>query len=300
MRRVGILVALLACGLCPACDQIEALKTKLLGTGDSRDQEPPELTEAKELLEGGQIDSAIQRLEHYTQANPASAQGFYYLGLCYLEAAGPVADATTPLTELELKSRDAFQRALSLNPRHALASVGLGDLYARRVTTRRRRGVDPAEDPRRLSMEAYQNAVSIDPKLPESQLHYAQFLERLGQLDEAEQAYKAAADAAATIPEQAPDYYMTYGRFLASRQGRLQEAIDQYELAQMFRQDDLDIQREIAVAQARMGQEYFENEQYSLAEDTLGRAYDLFPDKNDPEALEAASTLQKLRGIRRR
>ena len=87
---------------------------------------------------------------------------------------------------------------------------------------------------------------------------------------------------------------------MAGRKGRLQDAIDQYELAQMFREDDLEIQREIAVARAKMGQEYFRNEQYSLAEEALSAAYELFPDANDPEAQKAASTLQKLRGIRRR
>ncbi len=300
MRRVGFLMALMACGLNPACDQVDALKAKLFGTGDSANQEPAALTEAKAFLEAGQLDDAIQRLEQFTQSDPASAQGHYYLGLCYLEAAGKEADPSTPLTETEEKSRDAFQRALSLNPRHALASVGLGDLWARRASSRRRRKVDPAEDPNRLSLEAYQKAVTIDPMLPEAQLHYARFLDRTGQLEEADQAYRAAAEAAAVIPEKAPDYYMTYGRFLAGRKGRLQDAIDQYELAQMFREDDLEIQREIAVVRARMGQEYFNNEQYSLAEQALSAAYELFPDKNDPEAQKAASTLQKLRGIRRR
>jgi tetratricopeptide (TPR) repeat protein len=261
-----------------------------------------ELREARTAFEEGRLQDAIQRLEQYTAQDPTSAQGFYYLGLCYLSAAGQEVDASSPLGPEEVKSRDAFERALSLNPRHALASIGLGDLYDRRVPARRprrRKNVDPSEDPHQLALTAYQNAVTIDPMLPEAQMHYARFLFKVQNLEEAEVAFKAAAEAAATIPEKAPDYYLAYGRFLVDTD-RIDEALDQYELAQMFRQDDLDIRRELAVAHARLGQKYFDNEQYSLAEQELTAASGMFPDPNDPEAQKAAATMQQLRRIRRR
>lgn len=299
MRGFGVLVVVLILGLFSACDQIEALKEKFFPSRVSSEQEPPELKQARELLESGEVERAIQQLEQFTGANPMSAQGYYYLGLCYLQMAGGDFDPSAPLSEWEQKSRDAFEMALTLNPRHARAARSLGDLYERHVTSRRQRRVD-AENPRELALEAYRNAVTIDPNLPDSQLHYARLLERVGQLQEAEQAYKAAAEAAATIPENAPDCYMEYGRFLAERRGRWEDAIHQYELARMFRRGDLEIERGIAVAHARMGQHYFDNEQYSLAEQELSLAVDMFPDKSDPEAQEAASTLERLRSLRRR
>ncbi len=302
MRRSCVLLVFLCFGFVSGCDRISELRDKLLGSSDSSDQEPAELREARSAFEEGRIQEAIQQLEQYTAQDPTSAQGFYYLGLCYLSAGDQEVEASSPLGLVEGKSRDAFERALSLNPRHALASIGIGDLYVRRVPARRPRktnNVDPTADPYELALAAYQNAVTIDPMLPEAQMHYARFLQKVQNLEEAEIAFKAAAEAAATIPEKAPDYYLAYGRFLVDTD-RFDEALDQYELAQMFRQDDLDIQRELAVAHYRLGQKYFDNEQYSLAEQELSTASGMFPDPNDPEAQKAAATVQQLRSIRRR
>ncbi len=302
MRRVSVLVLLLALGSTLSCDRIEELKERFLGSGGAGDQEPAELKEARELIEAGQFQQAVPGLEAFVQQDPTSAQAFYYLGQCHLGLAGDEVNGSSPLTPEEEKSREAFNRALSLNPRHGLAAVGLGDLYARRVPSRRprrRRNLEPSEDPYQLAMDAYQKAVTIDPKLPEGQMSYARFLARTGQLEEAEQAFRAAAEAAATIPEKAPDTYIAYGRFLTER-GRLQEAVDQYELAQMFRQEDQAVRRDIATLHTRMGLEYFENEQYALAEKSLNTAYQMFPDKNDPEAQKASTALQQLKSIRGR
>lgn len=302
MRRWRVLALALALGSGSACDRISELREKLLGSSGSADQEPMELTEARELYRAGQFQQAIQRLETFTQKERNSAQGFYYLGLSYMDAGGDSIDRASPMTPEEEKSLEAFNRALALNPRHALAAVGLGDLYFRRLPARRsrRRNSDPAQDPFQLAGDAYEKAVAIDPKLPEAQTGYAVWLERVGQTEEAEQAFKSAAAAAAPVPEKAPDIYIAYGRFLARQPGRMQEAVDQYELAQMFRQDDLELQGEIAALHTRVGQEYFDNEQYALAEQALNSAYELFPDKNHPEAQKAAATLKELRAIRAR
>ncbi len=302
MRRLRVLVLALALGSGSACDRIGELREKLLGSSGSADQEPAELAEAREHYQAGQFQQAIQRLEAFTQKERTSAEGFYYLGLSYMGIGGDPVDPASPMTPEEEKSLEAFNRALSLNPRHAPAAVGLGDLYFRRLPASRprRRSSDPSQDPFQLAGDAYEKAVTIDPKLPEAQAHYAVFLERVGQMEEAEQAFKAAAAAAAPVPEKAPDIYIAYGRFLAGRPGRAQEAVDQYELAQMFRQDDLELQGEIAALHTRVGQEYFDNEQYALAEQTLNLAYQMFPDKNHPEAQKAAATLNELRAIRAR
>jgi len=126
------------------------------------------------------------------------------------------------------------------------------------------------------------------------------FLERTGQLAEAEQAYRAAADAAAVVPETAPDHYLAYGKFLAGPADRLDEALDQFELAQMFRQDDLSIQQEMAMVHARIGLRHFEKQEYMLAQSELEDAVGMFPDPNIPEAQKATDALNQLRSIRRR
>lgn len=302
MRGILVCVVSVALGALSGCDHIETLKQKLLGSAAPEEQESAEVLEAKALYEAGQMAEAIQRFEQITEADPTSERAFYYLGLCYLDAAGESADPGAPLTAEEQNSRDAFLRALALDPRSVEASIGLGDLYSRRVGRRPRRNpkLDPSEDPFQIALDAYARAVTIDPNLPDAQLRYAHFMQRAQRNQEAEEAYKAAVNAAAPIPEAAPDSYLAYGRFLAGRPGRIGEAISQFELARMFRQDDVEIQRELAIAHGRVGREYFENEQYSLAEQSLDTAYSMFPDKNDAEAQKVSETLQQLRSIRAR
>jgi hypothetical protein len=301
-KRAGWVLVLL---LTVSCDLVKQIQEKVTGgpgssSPSSAGAGTSELKEAIELYRSGQIDSARQRFEALVAANPSSADGFYYLGLCRMAAVPETVPPASPPLPEEESTLEAFNRALSLNPRHAQAAIGIGDLYSRRVPPGRRRPAkDPTTDPYSLALEAYNKALTIDPRLPEAQYHFARFLERVGDLQQAEQAYKTAAEAAATIPEMAPDYYIHYARFLAGRSGREQEAIDQYGLARIYRSEDISLQREIAALYARMGQGYFENNQYSLAEETLKKAYAMFPDKGDPEAQKAEATLQELRAIRR-
>ncbi len=304
MRRT-VAPWLLALGLVSACDQIEALREQILGGGggDSDSQRSLEFQGAIDLYEAGQFQAAADQLQTVTVGEPGNADAFYYLGRCYLGLATASADAADPSSDLspeEEQSLAAFNSALTLNPRHAPAAMGIGDLYARRVPTKRRRRRSQEPEAQQLAREAYQKAVTIDPKQPESQRRNATFLERLGQTEDAEVAYKAAVDAAKINPDIAPEYYAAYGRFLASQKGRSEEAIDQFELAQMVRGEVPALPKEIASLYSRIGHEYFEEKHYSLAEQTLTKAYQMFPDKSDPDAQKTSSTLNRLRAIRGR
>ena len=299
-----LLVGALCCCLGGvACDRVNELKDKLLGSSTAGNDINPELEAIRSLYESGDYEGALQRIASTTESDPNLAEAYYYRGLCYLAKAGETGsvDASAPLSPDEESSLEAFRRALSINPRHASSNVGLGDLYSRRVPATRRRGnsEDP-DDPYVLAITAYRQAVTIDPTLPEAQHRFGVFLERTGQLDEAEQAYRAAADAAAVVPETAPDYYLAYGRFLAGAADRQDEALDQFELAQMFRQDDLSIQQEMAIVHARIGLRHFDKQEYMLAQSELEEAVGMFPDPNIPEAQKAADALNQLHSIRRR
>ena len=131
-------------------------------------------------------------------------------------------------------------------------------------------------------------------------MRYGEFLTRTGELERAEQALKAAVAAAATVPEIAPDYYLAYGRFLAGPADRQDEALDQLELAQMFRAGDLGIQQEMAMVHARVGLSHLEKEEYMLAEGALTKAWNMFPDQSVQEAHATSEALAQLRTIRRR
>ena len=298
-----LLVVLCCCLGSLACDRVNELKDRLLGSSTSGNDADPELEAIRSLYESGDYDGALQRIASATGSDPNLAEAYYYRGLCYLAKAGEPGepDASAPLSPDEESSLEAFRRALSINPRHAPSNVGVGDLYARHVPAKRRRGnTENPDDPYVLALAAYQQAVTIDPTLPEAQHRFGLFLERTGQLDEAEQAYRAAADAAALVPETAPDYYVAYGKFLAGAADRQDEALDQFELAQMFRQDDLSIQQEMAIVHARIGLRHFEKQEYMFAQSELEDAVGMFPDPNIPEAQKATEALNQLRSIRRR
>lgn len=300
-RSQLLLLALLCCGLgATACDRVSELKDRLLGSPSSTDGGNPDLETIRSLYEAGDYDAALQRIAEVTQNDPNAVEAYYFRGLCYLAKAGEPAMGA-PLSPEEESSLQAFRRALSINPRHAPSNIGIGDLYSRRVPSRRRRGAaDDPEDPYSIALAAYEQAVTIDPRLPEGQLQYGRFLERAGELDRAEAAYRAAAEAAATVPETAPDYYLAYGKFLAGPADRLDDALEQFELARVFRQDDPAIQQEIAIVHSRIGLRHFDKQEYMLAEDALENAVDMFPDSSIPEAQKASEALTQLRSIRRR
>ena len=300
--RVRLTCVLLGLALLTlGCDRIQDLKDQLVGSPKPEGGADPELEAVKNLYEGGHYDEALSTLAAVIQANPGSAEAFHYIGLSHLARAGE-ADSKAPLSEEESASLEAFERALSINPRDAPSAIGIGDLYGRRVPARRRARAasDDPQDPYVLAAAAYERAVGIDPKLPEAQQHYARFLERTGQLDLAESAYKASVEAAGVVPEIAPDYYLAYGRFLAGPRDRLDAALEQFQLAQVFRADDPGIRQEIAVVHSRVGIRHFEKQEYLLAEETLKKADSLFSDRSSPDAQKSASTLEQLRSIRRR
>ncbi len=298
----------LTCALLPialatlGCDRIQALKDQLTGSPKIEGGRDPELEAVKNLYQSGRYDEALSTVAAVIQSNPGSTEAFYYKGLSHLARAGAEADPKAPLTEDEAASLEAFERALSLNPRHAPSAIGIGDLYSRRVPARRRARAanDDREDPYVLASASYERAVGIDPKLPEAQRQYGRFLERTGQLDLADAAFKASVEAAAVIPELAPDYYLAYGRFLAGPRDQLEAALEQFQLAQVFRQDDPQIQQEIAVVYSRVGLRHLEKEEYLLAEEALKKAESLFTDRSSADAQKAAQALEQLRSMRRR
>jgi Tfp pilus assembly protein PilF len=302
MQKPGAPVWLLAIGFLSACEQIEALRERYLPRDEAGSAVSSELAAAVDLYEAGEMRAAADQLETLVVVEPNEPDAFYYLGRCYLGLAGSGADPASELTPEEQQSLDAFNTALTLNPRHADAAMGVGDLYARRVPVerRRRRRSEQEQDAESLALEAYQRAVTIDPKQPEAQRRFAGFLERVGQVEAAEAAHKAAVAAAQGNLDIAPEYYTAYGRFLASQQDREEEAINQLELAQMVRGDAPQLRQEIAELYSGIGHQYFEEQRYSLAEQTLTKAYQMFPDKSYPAAQETSSTLNQLRAIRGR
>lgn len=295
----GGAVLALAIGL-SSCQQVQGLKESLLGGGEKVDTIAETSRAVETLLGAGQLDAALAKATELRQQNPNAAEGFYWTGRVHLTRIPMEIEADADPTQDEIASVDSFERALTINPRHALSAVGLGDLFSRRVrSSKSPPGSDDSESPYALTRAAYEKAVTIDPALPEAQRRLAEFHDRTGSTEQAETAYRAAIDAAATIPEIAPECYLAYGRFLAVGR-RLDEALDQFELAAMFRQDDAEIQVEMAKVQWRIGDGHMRKNQYSLAQVALEKADRLFPDPTIDEAQKTSQALARLESIRGR
>lgn len=300
MRRHPLSLPLIAAlFIVSACDRVDDLKTRLLGSSSSASDVHPEIQAAESLIEQGRHQEALAKADALIERDPNSAEAFYYRGVSQLALAGEPDPAG--LTPAESSALDALGRAVSLNPRHAESYVAIGDLFSRHVPSRAHsdNGED-AEDPYSRAVHAYRQAVTIDPSLAPAQLSYAELLARTGQIELAEEAYRSAAEAAATVPEIAPDYYLAYGRFLAGPGGRLDEAQDQFELARIFRAEDPAIQQELAIIHSRIGLDHFKRQEFLLAQTALEEAVPMFPDPSIPEAQEASRTLEQLRSMRRR
>ena len=89
-----------------------------------------------------------------------------------------------------------------------------------------------------------------------------------------------------SCPRPLQNYYAASGKFVAGPADRLDEALDQFELAQMFRQDDLSIQQEMAIVHARIGLRHFEKQEYMLAQSELEDAVRDVPRPEYPGSAE--------------
>jgi len=282
------------------CDRLGELTERFKGSASSADGIELELRAIAELRDSGGCAQALPRIDALIASSPDVPETHYFRGLCLLDEAASE-DVGEELSPTEEAAFGAFAQAIALNPRHALANVGVGDLHGRHVTSRAHEdGGEDAVDSFSIALHAYRRAVTIDPTLAEAQLHYGRFLARTGSIEAAEVAYQEAVAAAATVPEIAPDYYLAYGQFLAGPAERLDDAQDQFELARMFRQDDPAIQQELAMIQARIGLAHYKRQEFLLAQTILQEAVPMFPDSSIPEAQEAQEALDRLNSMRRR
>lgn len=78
---------------------------------------PDELKQARVLIEKKDWPGAVEKLAAYTRANPNNADGFNLLGYSYRHL------------QRYNESLDAYQRALSLDPKHRGAHEYIGEAY---------------------------------------------------------------------------------------------------------------------------------------------------------------------------
>ena len=176
----------------------------------------------------------------------------------------------------------SFRRALTYDPQHALAYVGLGRMYLDQANQRlRQAGVDSiptapvAEDANYFNaVDAFQSALLFDPETVQAHVGLGDLSLSYGQLDSAVSSYQEALRRDPTLAAARDKMYSAY---LAL--GRGDEAIAFYQ--DLLRQSPDDVAALAAVAEALVA-----NGQAGNAIDTI----DLFLSRN-PDNFEALMTL---------
>jgi tetratricopeptide (TPR) repeat protein len=282
--------------------------------------------EGKALLDQGQFDAAITRLQ---QAS-SNADAAYYQGVAWTrkaetaplptpvpappEARHLTASRVPEFKPEELSALEMFAKAVSLQPNHAPAHFATAELLAmhsaRRyelgaIATRRpAHGKAPAEpapaegepdySPEKVLSE-YRAAIQADPTSKPMVEALVRFAVRVGRLEDA----KAGYDELVHRDKENPEPLVRYGDFLVSQMHDRQGAIESYRQALIWRPDDDTTRSKLADIYITMGIEAFARREYATAEARFQDAEKYVTDKNSPQGLKIQDHQARLREIRR-
>jgi tetratricopeptide (TPR) repeat protein len=281
------------------------------------------VAEAKALLEQGQPDAALARLE----AAGNDPDALYYQGLAWAKKAQtaplptppPVASPqpkgvpAAPAPEFKTEELNAIARleaAVQAQPGHAAAQLALGDLlaphalrrYQRLKEAANRKGKPEAvvlpESPVDVSLErverAYRAAVQADTVSPVPVEKMIAFDVGADRLAAAEEGFHELLN---RVRERAQPF-VQYGDFLAQVKKDQDRAIEQYRQALIWEPHNEDASRKLAEIYLSRGIAFFEQQQYASAEAQLTEAKKYVADRNSELGQRLARYTDRLREIR--
>ncbi len=184
-------------------------------------------------------DQAIAYLQRAADSEGNRADHYFWLGRAYGEKARRV--GVIKQAGLAKKVRQAFERAVALDPNNAEARTALGNFYAQ-APGFMGGGVDKA-------IEQARTLAALDPLL--SELLRARILEEQRKLDDADAAYKKLEEHHRDAPR-AFELHGQYGKFLL-RRDRAAEAIGRFESQVALRPDSVSARFDLASAYEAVG-----------------------------------------------
>lgn len=286
--------------------------------------------EARALLEQGQLDAALAKLE----AEPQDADNFFYQGRAWAKKAetaplptpppapSPLSRGATPPPAPELKAEEVralelLEQAVAAKPDHARAQLAIADLLAphamrwyeqegaarKKVPLRAGKAratpaplPPPVPDyrPERV-VQAYQLALQADPASKASAESFVKFCLRVGRLEDGDAALRELIKR----DKESPDPLIRYGDFLMNDRKDPEAAIEQYRQALIWRADDDVTRGKLADIYISMGLQHFAQREYGVAEARFKEAEKYVTDKNSPRGLKVQDHLGRLKDIRR-
>jgi tetratricopeptide (TPR) repeat protein len=281
------------------------------------------VAEGKSLLEQGQVDAALARLE----SAGGDAEARYYLGLAWakkaesaplptpppLESPLPRGALAPPAPEFkpeELQAIENLEAATQARPDHVAAQLALADLLAPHALRRYQRIREAAarkgkpelvvfpDTPVDVSVDrvvrAYRAAVSADTTGREPVDKLISFAVKVDRLADAEHGHR---ELLARIRERAEPFAL-YGDFLAEVRHDPDAAIEQYRQALIWEPGNEATRGKIAQIYLDRGKLAFDRQQFATAEAQLSEARKYVTDRDSEQGRRLALYTARLREIR--
>jgi tetratricopeptide (TPR) repeat protein len=277
------------------------------------------LAEARTLVESGQADEALARLQSNTDPEALYLQGLAWSRKAEKAPIPTPAPGGTALPEWkpeEIRAIDFLERATQARPDLAAAHLALGQVLAPHALARvegeaaasaahRRKGkgaeppplppaAGPDASPERV-VRQFQRAAQGDPASRAPVEALIEFATRAGRLADADSGYQ---ELLKRVRER-PEPFIAYGDFLRDKKQDTDGAIAQYRQALIWRPDDDATRGKIAdiyIAQARA---HVDAREYATADARLREAEKYVTDKSSPQGQrlqEQQTFLAQIRG----
>lgn len=267
---------------------------------------PRPIAEGKALLDQGQFDAALSKLQEL----PDDPVGLYYQGLIHVRRG-----AATPLPDVGFRDEDklaaqCFEKAIALKPEFAGAHFGLAELLFPYTLKRqaappagKRRGGpkpptpapdDPDVSPERVS-RAYQAALANDKTSKASLEALLRFAKEMKRPEAAEPVYleMLARDKESAEP------HIAYAEFLVGQKKDRLKAIEQYQLALVWKPQDPLPKDRICDIYIDWANEHFSKDENANADARIRDAQKFVAGPDTPQAVRIRELQGKL-ALRRR
>jgi hypothetical protein len=297
------------------------------GGGGSAGADP--LADARSLLDQGQADAALARLQGMNSPEALALQGKAWARKA---ATAPLPTAPLPASPLpkgaaappapefkaeELQAIDCFEKAVAAKPDLAAARLGLAELLAPHAVARvqaEARAVDrghgakkgpvaeplaplagPDASPDRVVRE-YRMAAQADPGNKAVVDEWILFAIDVGRVEEADAAFQELLKR----EREKPEPFVRYGDFLLGTRKDAQGAIAQYAQALMWRPDDPPTRVKIADIYLGQASDHLARKEWASAEARLRDAQKYVSAKDSPQAAKIQDLQSQIAQIRGR
>ncbi len=281
------------------------------------------IQQAQALVEAGQLDEALARLD----AAGGDPDSLALLGAIWSRKAQSAPLPTPPppapgakrgtlppapeFKEEELTALGFLERALAAQPGHPRASLAVGELLAPhalrhfdlRQSAQRKKGARPTVDVASAGgvdfsvervAQSYKAAAAAGGP-PEALEKFYAFAVRSGRLPDAEWALEQGVER----DKENPAPLIRFGDFLVQEKKDPRAAIERYREALIWRPDDEVTLGKIADINIGEAIELYEKNQYAVAQSRLLEAQKFVRNPNSPQGLRIKDYLSKISSIRK-